>query len=648
MLKKIILIYFFLGSLFGNFNSFGKLGYIHTPSAYNLEEGIYLFNFSRNVPERRISLTASPFNWLDASLFYVDIAGKEYGGNFKQSYKDKGFSFKLSPAKIFDHEVAIGFNDLAGTGLFSSEYVVLSKTINKFEYSIGIGWGAFNNGIVISNPLSNLDESFISRTALTKDRGGNFDIDKYFSGEKASFFFGGSYRFNSELSFIFERDPTDTSDIRIPYSRKSTNYNFAVNYLYKDFLLKYSLQRGKDFGIQISYANDAKKHNPFLNKEPANKIRTFEDLQNHLASLQIGLKSISEEKERIQVSVRQVIHHDHSIVDRVVVKNISNMAEEHKYKEVIVKQYYQGMNVSTSSYDIDNSYALTNKKFTQNKDLYVIKEQFPYIYNNLYPSIRNFIAGREGFYFGGLLLNNDTEIIPKENLIFLLNLKYSLWDNFSNLIYPPIDTYPAQVRSDIKEYYKGLSNNISVGRLEMNYFYSPLKHHYIRASAGIFEEMFGGFGLDYVFSPENSIFSFGYEAYHVKKREYDMDFSFQDYANNFTRVSIQILEPKTNIRFKLSRGEYLAGDKGYTFEAKKSFKNGAHFGIFFSRTNVSKNLFGEGSFDKGVMVSIPLPSIFSRETNMGKYIWRPLTKDPAATLVKSIDLMDELERYRFY
>ena len=83
-------------------------------------------------------------------------------------------------------------------------------------------------------------------------------------------------------------------------------------------------------------------------------------------------------------------------------------------------------------------------------------------------------------------------------------------------------------------------------------------------------------------------------------------------------------------------------------KAKKSFKNGAKFGVFFSRTNVTKNLFGEGSFDKGIVFSIPLPNLLTRETAMGKYIWRPLTKDPAATLVKSIDLQDELERYRFY
>ena len=271
-----------------------------------------------------------------------------------------------------------------------------------------------------------------------------------------------------------------------------------------------------------------------------------------------------------------------------------------------------------------------------------------YFSSKIFPVIKNFIAGREGFYLGGLQLNGDLEVTLRENVLMLVNLKYNIWDNFSNLIYPPVDTYPAQVRSDIKKYFKGSSNGVSIGRLELNYFHSPKKNHYMRAVAGMFEDMFGGYGVDYVFSPQDSIFSFGLEAYHVKKRDYDMAFDFQSYANNLVRGSVQILEPKTNVRFKISFGEYLAGDKGYTVEAKKSFKNGAKFGVFFSRTNVPKNLFGEGSFDKGIVFSIPLPNLLTRETAMGKYIWRPLTKDPAATLVKSIDLQDELERYRFY
>ena len=46
------------------------------------------------------------------------------------------------------------------------------------------------------------------------------------------------------------------------------------------------------------------------------------------------------------------------------------------------------------------------------------------------------------------------EYVIRDDLFFSINLKYSVADNFDDLIYPPKNTYPAQVRSDIKEYLK--------------------------------------------------------------------------------------------------------------------------------------------------------------------------------------------------
>jgi hypothetical protein len=67
---------------------------------------------------------------------------------------------------------------------------------------------------------------------------------------------------------------------------------------------------------------------------------------------------------------------------------------------------------------------------------------------------------------------------------------------------------------------------------------------------------------------------------------------------------------------------------------------------FFTRTNISKLEFGEGSFDKGIRFTIPF-SIFGNN-NLTKYEWRPLTKDPGALLIKGIRLEDYVEKYRVY
>ena len=75
---------------------------------------------------------------------------------------------------------------------------------------------------------------------------------------------------------------------------------------------------------------------------------------------------------------------------------------------------------------------------------------------------RPFLASREEFFKGAILIENDSEFILKDNLFFNTNLKYSIADNFDDLIYPPVNVFPAQVRSVIKDY---LKNNPKVSNL---------------------------------------------------------------------------------------------------------------------------------------------------------------------------------------
>lgn len=65
---------------------------------------------------------------------------------------------------------------------------------------------------------------------------------------------------------------------------------------------------------------------------------------------------------------------------------------------------------------------------------------------------------------------------------------------------------------------------------------------------------------------------------------------------------------------KYSNGEYLAGDKGFTFEASRSFKNDVKFGVFATFTDVSTDQFGEGLFDKGIFFNIPIFNNFVNYT----------------------------------
>ena len=67
---KILSFIFISSSIFAtSINSHGQVGYINIPSAYSLKESTINFMINRNEPDRKISLTASPFSWLDANIF---------------------------------------------------------------------------------------------------------------------------------------------------------------------------------------------------------------------------------------------------------------------------------------------------------------------------------------------------------------------------------------------------------------------------------------------------------------------------------------------------------------------------------------------------------------------------------------------------
>ena len=630
-------------------NSFGQLGYINTPSAFSLEESSIGLTINRNDPDRKMILIASPFRWLDANIFYVDITGKEYPGGYKQSYKDKGFSFKLKLPSFKGHSLAVGANDIAGTGYYNSEYIVISRNISQYEYTLGVGWGNYSQGYTVKNPFSYLDSNFKYRSASTKNRGGSFDLNNYFSGKHAALFGGFKYKVSEKQQLLLEYDPTslNVNNYRqIEYPDAKTRVNFGYRYQFDSFAVKASIVRGSSFNLQFSFLENYKGFNH--GKRLIKKNKNFYDLQKSLNYNNIGLVKISESEQAIKIKTTSNSFHNQQDLNKVIFDNSKSLAESKE--SLIILNSTLGMDVNEIIYKTYKTEFSKNEEYVDQNDLektFALKESYPIINNNIAPRIRNFIAARESFYHGGIFLEDNIEIIFSKNLFFLGNFKISLYDNFDNLYLPPIDTYPNQVRSDVKKYLNAIGDGPVIGRFEVNYFNSINKKHFFRLSSGIYEDMFGGYGLEYIYFPEGNLFSYGLEYFNLRKRDYAMNFSFKEYQNDISRVFINLRDPLSQININLSYGEYLAGDMGYTLELSRRMKNGIEMGVFFSRTDVPADLFGEGTFDKGIRLKIPF-SIFNEPQNLASYEWRPLTKDPAALLIKSISLHDFIERFRIY
>ena len=57
----------------------------------------------------------------------------------------------------------------------------------------------------------------------------------------------------------------------------------------------------------------------------------------------------------------------------------------------------------------------------------------------------------------------------------------------------------------------GVHGCVLIGRAQLDYHLTPAKNHHIMMSAGIFEDMFSGAGMEYLFFKPRSLKFFNYE-----------------------------------------------------------------------------------------------------------------------------------------
>ena len=618
---------------YNSYNNHGVIGLINMPTARFYDEASHGITLYDGTPDQKITLTSSPYNWLEASFFYTNIQNKPYPGFEYQDYKDKGFNFKirLKEEGIFP-AIAVGINDISGTGYYSSEYIVASYGINNLDLHFGLGWGALNGSKnKINNPFGYIADNFKERPTNTEDNGGQFQASRYFSGKEVSPFFGISYALNKKILLKIENDTTLTPG-QVGYEDPKSEISFGMDYsINKNFSIGVSKERDNYLSLRFVYKNDpvdSKREYIYEPAEVKNDWNKYTKLRANLENNGIGVNKIVETSDAIGIELTQFSHPNLNVIEEII--SIAKL--ESGIKKDIKKDLRIANLQALSEYD---------KAFEANAKLIYERKRERRFNTDTKLTLRPFLASREEFFKGAILLENNSEYIIKDNFFFSSNLKYSLADNLDDLIYPPIDTYPAQVRSDVKEYLKNFDQGVIIGRAQFDYHLSPKKNNHIMLSAGILEEMFSGYGFEYLYFEEKSNFAFGVEVFDVVKRDYKMQFGTLDYKN--TTGSVNFYYRNYNIipfDAKISYGEYLAGDEGVTFEFSRSFLNGTKFGVFATFTDVSSEQFGEGSFDKGIFFNIPVYG------NFINYSWRPLTKDPGAKLNRKNSLHDLLIKFR--
>jgi hypothetical protein len=420
------------------------------PSARFYDEATYGITAYDGNRDQKLTMTSSPYDWMEASFFYMNIPDKElcrgnqFNQTFCQGYKDKGFNFKLRIKEEGTYPaIAIGINDIAGSGYYSSEYIVGSYGINKTDFHFGIGWGTLNGSSnSFKNPLGYLYDGFNNRPAGLEDNGGQFQPDRYFSGKTVSPFLGLSHAINENILFKFEYDSTFTPG-RVGYEIPKEDFSYGIEYSFRDnFTVGFSRVRGNYTSLKFIYKNNPKK---FKSDYKYKKVE-FKDDDSKYAKLiksieanGIGVNKIIETPKAIGLELTQFTHPNLDIVEEI----IRSASYEAGVSKTVKKNLRVANLQGVSEY---------NKEF-ENNSLFIYQRKSNRSFNTKTNfTFRPYLASREDFFKGALLLENNSELIIKDNFFFSTNLKYSIADNFEDLTLPPVNTYPAQVRSDVKDY----------------------------------------------------------------------------------------------------------------------------------------------------------------------------------------------------
>ena len=480
------------------YNNYGIVGLIHTPTARSYDEGVHGITLYDGTPNQTVTLSANPFDWMEASFFYTNVEDRPYCYDFttpfcNQDFKDKGFNVKVrlkEEGKL--PAIAIGLSDFAGTGIYSSEYIVGSYGINKTDFHFGLGFGLLNGSdLSFKNPLSIISDKFNDRPTDTEGLGGSFQPSRYFSGETASPFFGVSHALNNKFLLRAEYDSSVRPGL-VPFRTPKDDFSFGIDYLITDnFSIGVSYERGDYASFKFVYKNNPVKtfqQNEYARGELRRGDNKYTQLINNLEENGIGVKKLTENANSIGLQLTQVIHPNLKVVEDI----INRSARDAGIKKEIKKDIEIANLLAVS--EIDEVYRSTAQ---------TIYERRPgrKVSTNTRLQFRPFIASREEFFKGSFMVENDTEFVLRENLFFNTNLKYSLADNLDDLFIPPVDTFPAQVRSDVKQYLNKMADGgILIGRAQLDYHITPVKHHHFMASAGIFKDMFSGGGMGYLYS----------------------------------------------------------------------------------------------------------------------------------------------------
>ncbi len=650
-------------------HDFGGVGLLQTPTARMAPEGEFSFTASRTSPYTRYSISVQPLPWLESTIRYIDVSNINYGSEdfSSQSLKDKAIDakFRLWQESRWLPQVALGFRDVGGTGLFSSEFIVANKRFYDLDLSLGVAWGYIGNRGDFGNPLSLISDSFDDR-ARNDDPGGTLNTSSYFSG-RPGIFGGVEYQTPwDSLRIKLELDGNDYKSEPFENNQKQDSpINVGVLYSladWADFTVAWERGNTAMFGITM-HSNLRNMPRPPKILDPAPEARRplpagvsgsnvdWADISERLTSnAGIKVQSIAIKDDEVIITGEQTTYPSQAEGMSRAARILDNSLGEGTYDWYTLVQKPYGMELNQTS--------LNAETLRQYEQFEADRRALRYSMANAVPSIldadqvyteeldranaglalgyRQNVGGPDSFILYQFLLRADGQFYFDRNKWLDGTIAINLLNNYDQFEYDGPSNLP-RVRTDLREYLT--SSDAQLNRLQYTQTEQINRDWFGMAYAGLLEDMYGGVGGEVLYRPHGVNWAVGVDVNWVKQRGYKQDFSFRDYSTLTGHVTGYLRTGFHDVLIKGSVGRYLAGDIGGTIDLSRRFRNGVVMGGWATVTDVSKEEFGEGSFDKGVYIQMPFDAFFLRSNkSVANLVWNPLTRDGGAKLWRNYDL----------
>ncbi|WP_193140407.1 YjbH domain-containing protein [Meridianimarinicoccus sp. MJW13] len=644
---------------------YGLPSVIDMPTADMMPDGEFAFTASTFAGQTRSTLAFQIAPRLMGSFRYSSI--RNWNSDGFDIYYDRSFDLRLQllTETARRPSITIGLQDFIGTGVYSGEFIAASKSFgDSLTVSGGLGWGRLGS----YNPIGSTG----TRPVTTPDEvgtGGTVNSDVWFRGDVA--LFGGvvwrptpKWTFHAEYSSDAYVQETEQRDI---FDRKSP-LNFGAEYaISRDFKVGGYFMYGSEIGVQLQvnlnparppvvggqepagspvYQRPSRAQAPelyttaWVGSEPT-RITIRDALADALLAEGMEMEALHLDATEATLYLRnkgyrsgaQAIGRSLRLMSTVMPPSVDTFTIVPMVTGLELPSVtYARSAVEQNVIQADGAeQMLAIAAFGTAPDEPAAEDYAPFVYPRFtwslgpYVSTSLFDPANPFRMDVGVQLTGAWQ--PAPGWLFAGTVQKKLIGNLDQNSETSASTLP-HVRSDFTLYNK--YGDPAMRDLYGAYYFQGSSEVYGRLTAGYLERMYAGVSGEVLWAPFDKRYALGAELNYVKQRDYDGGFGMLDYevATGFVTGYWQFTD---DFFARLDVGRYLAGDVGATLGLERTFANGWKIGAFATKTDVSAEDFGEGSFDKGIVMEIPIDWFLGRPTRVTeRIVIRPLTRDGGA------------------